>query len=459
MHSDTIIAIATGPGQGAIGVIRLSGPKAISICDEFFFGRNLVKAEGNTVHYGKIKNEDDEILDECLATLFRAPRSYTKEDIVELSCHGSPFILSEIVQLFIRQGVRQAQPGEFTMRAFLNGQLDLAQAEAVSDLIASENKAAHSIAMQQMRGGFSDQIKDLREQLIHFASMIELELDFGEEDVEFANRNDLTELVGKIQRLVLELLHSFKLGNVIKNGVTTVIAGKPNAGKSTLLNALLNEERAIVSNIPGTTRDTIEEVLNVKGIPFRLVDTAGIREATDTIEAIGVTRTKEKIEQSSIVIYLIDTSNTSPNMLWQELSELNVHPDQLVVILNKMDLNPYTDIASYQKETLIKSDHIISASALNKMNVPYIKDKLYELVLADQSLQGQTVVSNHRHYDALFHTNEALDRVVIGINDGVSSDFIAMDIRSASHHLGEITGDISTDDLLEKIFSSFCIGK
>ena len=300
--NENIIALATPSGVGAIGVIRLSGPDVISICNDFFHGQDLTKVEGHTVHFGKLKNEDDKILDECLATVFKAPRSYTKEDSIEISCHGSAYIIDQIIQLFVRNGVRMAERGEFTLRAYLNGQLDLTQAEAVADLIASENEATHEIAMNQMRGGFSDEIQNLRTELIEFASLIELELDFGEEDVEFADRSKLTALVEKIQQVISRLVHSFQLGNVIKNGVSTVIAGRPNAGKSTLLNALLNEERAIVSKIAGTTRDTIEEGLNIKGINFRLIDTAGIRRAQDEIEKIGVERTIEKIAQSTLCL-------------------------------------------------------------------------------------------------------------------------------------------------------------
>ncbi len=458
INNDTIIAIGTAP-QGAIGVIRISGPKAIEITDQFFFGRNLNKVSSHTVHYGKIKNESDQILDECLATVFIGPRSYTRENVVELSCHGSSYILSEIVQLFIRHGVRQANPGEFTMRAFLNGQLDLSQAEAVADLIASENESTHRLAMNQMRGGVSEKIKNLRDQLVHFASMIELELDFGEEDVEFANRDELIELVKRISLVVGNLLDSFKLGNVLKNGVQTVIAGRPNAGKSTLLNALLEEDRAIVSDIPGTTRDTIEESINIDGVLFHFVDTAGIRNAEDKIEVIGIEKTKDKIARSQISLYLIDASQTTPEQAWEELKDANLNVDSCFLILNKMDLNPYVKPEEYIHSDWIPSERIISASALNKMNVPFIKERLHDFVLDGHIKMDQVLISNQRHYNSLYSTKEALNRVQQGIDNGVSSDFVAMDIRQATQHLGEITGEISTDDLLEKIFSSFCIGK
>ncbi len=466
MHANqNIIALATPSGPGAIGVIRLSGPDVIEICDQFFFSQNLSKSDGHTVHYGKIKTEQGKILDECLVTLFRAPRSYTKENSLEISCHGSPYIIDQIIQLFLRNGVRLAERGEFTMRAFLNGQLDLSQAEAVADLITSDNEASHEIAMNQMRGGFSDEIQKLRKELIKFASLIELELDFGEEDVEFADRTKLTNLVEKIQSVILRLINSFQLGNVIKNGVSTVIAGRPNTGKSTLLNALLNEERAIVSKIAGTTRDTIEEGLNIKGINFRLIDTAGIRCAQDEIEKIGVERTIEKIAQSTLVIYVFDVTATTPADLWDDVdrflrgSQAITAKSKQIFIGNKMDLNPYTRPENYYNEGLISYDNLITASAKNKMNIEYIKDRLYEMVIDDPSLLDQTVVTNNRHYEALNNSYEALSKVLSGLSDGTTGDLIALDIRQALHHLGLITGEISTDDLLESIFSSFCIGK
>ncbi len=463
--TENIIALSTPQGVGAIGVIRLSGPGIIEISDRFFKGRNLTKVEGNTVHYGKIVDESDRIIDECVATVFRAPRSYTKEDVIEFSCHGSPYILDQVIQLFLRHGVRMAQAGEFTLRAFLNGQMDLSQAEAVADLIASDNAASHEIAMRQMRGGFSDEIKQLRQELIEFASLIELELDFGEEDVEFADRSKLQGLVEKIKSVINRLLESFQLGNVIKNGVTTVIAGRPNAGKSTLLNALLNEERAIVSDIAGTTRDTIEESLNIKGIQFRLIDTAGIRKAQDEIERIGVDRTIEKIGSSSIVIYVFDVIESSPEQLWSDIdrflegSKVLTAGSKRIFIANKMDLNPYIRPEDYYRDGLISTDNLITASAKNKMNIDYIKDKIYDTVIGDPTMMQQTIVTNSRHYDALRKSDEALEAVLRGLSDGTTGDFIALDIRQSLHHLGEITGDISTDDLLDSIFSNFCIGK
>lgn len=460
--TDTIIALSTPPGAGAIGVIRLSGPKAIAMVDEVFHGRNLTKVEGNTVHYGKIKDEQDKVIDECLATVFRAPRSYTKEDVIEISCHGSSYIIQQLIQLFLRKGARQANRGEFTMRAFLNGQLDLSQAEAVADLIASDNAASHELAMKQMRGGFSEQIAELRQELIDFAALIELELDFGEEDVEFADRGKLERLVADIKKVIKQLLDSFHLGNVMKNGVSTVIAGRPNAGKSTLLNALLNEERAIVSEIAGTTRDTIEEALNIQGLTFRLIDTAGIRKAQDAIEKIGVDKTMEKISESTVVVYVFDVWESKPADLWEDVDKFlakDVRHLQVLFVANKMDLNPYTQPSDYYKEGLISAANLITTSALNKMNIEALKDMLYQLVIDNPDMMDQTIVTNSRHYDALHHAFESLDRVLDGLTSGITGDFIAMDIRQALHHLGEITGQIHTDDLLESIFTRFCIGK
>jgi len=457
--SDTIVALSTPPGIGALGIIRLSGPNALSISDKIFFGKSLSKADSHTIHYGKIKTEEGKILDECLASVFIAPRSYTCEDIVEFSCHGSPYILKEIIHLIIRKGARQAKAGEFTLRAFLNGQLDLSQAEAVADLIASDSEASHSLAMNQMRGGFSSEIQKMRKELINFSSLIELELDFGEEDVEFADRSKLMQLIEQLKSIINRLKESFDLGNVLKHGVNTVIAGKPNAGKSTLLNALLNEERAIVSEIPGTTRDTIEEVLNIKGIQFRLIDTAGIRDARDIIEHMGVTRTMEKMKSSAIILFVVDVIETSPENLWTQLSRLNIEESKFLIILNKMDLNPYTKPNDYFKTGLLTDENIITTSAKNNMNIEHLKERLFELVVDDPALIDQTIVSNSRHYDGLSKAEKALTDVQKGIESGITSDFIAIDIRQCLHYLGEITGEISTDDLLDNIFSNFCIGK
>jgi tRNA modification GTPase len=478
--SDTIVALATPPGVGAIGVIRLSGVDAIKIADSVFHGKKLEKQATHTIHFGTIRDADDRILDEVLASLFVAPKSYTRENVVEISTHGSPYIQQQIIQLLLAKGARMAQPGEFTLRAFLNGQLDLSQAEAVADLIASSSESSHAIAMQQMRGGFSEQIKILRGQLVNFASLIELELDFAEEDVEFANRDALKALIIDIQSLIKKLLDSFALGNVLKNGVMTVIAGRPNAGKSTLLNALLNEDRAIVSEIAGTTRDTIEEILNIKGVEFRLIDTAGIREATDQIEALGVQKTMEKVSQSAILVYVFDVVETKLDEVISDLQQLVRDDMKTLVICNKMDKNPYFrpqwltnlgdetipdfyfSIPNHQSSILISpisEEQIITLSAKEGMNIPYLKDALLNLVTEGKVNQESTIVSNARHYEALQKSYQSLDDVLKGMASSVTSDFIAMDIRQALHYLGEIVGEVSTDDLLENIFSKFCIGK
>ena len=458
MPTDTIVALATPPGIGAIGVIRLSGPQAIQIVDAVFYGKKLDKQASHTIHFGTIRDEQDHILDEVLASLFVEPRSYTGENVVEISCHGSNYIIQELIRLFIRKGARLAQPGEFTLRAFLNGQMDLSQAEAVADLIASSSEAAQQVAIKQLRGGISSEIKKLRQELIDFASLIELELDFGEEDVEFANRDQLRNLVEKLIRLMHKLLDSFQLGNAIKEGVNTVIAGRPNAGKSTLLNALLNEERAIVSEIAGTTRDTIEESLNIQGIQFRIIDTAGIREASDTIEAIGIQKTLEKVRQSAVLLYIFDVIKTQPAQLEADLAQL-LHPNtQLLVVANKMDLNPYTEYKHYTNPHF-SPEQWIPISAANEMNIEYLKERLYQTVVSNEVSMDAAIVSNVRHYEALQKAKESLEAVIQGLGSAVTTDFIAMDIRHSLAYLGEITGEISTEDLLDNIFSRFCIGK
>ncbi len=456
--ADTIVALATPQGEGAIGVIRLSGSQAISICDAVFYGRNLAEQKSHTAHFGTIRDEQGNILDEVLVTIFKNPRSYTGEDVCEVSCHGSRYIIRQLLQLFVRQGARMAQAGEFTLRAFLNGKMDLSQAEAVADLIASESESSHTLAMSQMRGGISNEIQHLRQELIDFAALIELELDFGEEDVEFADREKLRDLVHKIQKLLKALLDSFQLGNAIKEGITTVIAGRPNAGKSTLLNSMLNEERAIVSDIAGTTRDTIEETLNIDGVLFRLIDTAGIREATDKIEAIGVQKTMEKIQQSTLLIYVFDVTELKPEEVQKDIQNLDSPHLNILLVANKMDLNPYVKAADFVDEN-IKEEQIITASALNQMNIPYLKERLYKSVLEEKLNLDSTVISNIRHYDALQSAYQSLDAVLNGLDSGITQDFIAMDIRHALQSLGEITGEISSDDLLDSIFSRFCIGK
>jgi tRNA modification GTPase len=482
--SSTIVALATPPGVGAIGIIRLSGPRAILLADKIFKGKRLENQPSHTAHFGKIVAVDGRILDEVLITIFKGPNSYTGEDTAEISCHGSPYILQEIIQLCLENGSRLADPGEFTLRAFLNGKMDLTQAEAVADLIASESAAAHEVAIRQLRGGFKNEIQKLREELIHFASLVELELDFGEEDVEFADRNDLKRLVNQIRAHLRPLIQSFALGNALKMGVSTVIAGRPNAGKSTLLNALLNEERAIVSDIAGTTRDTIEEVLNIQGVQFRLIDTAGIREAQDTIEAIGVARTMEKIEKAAIIVYVWDVAGgMTIAELYEDLDRLSkssrLGKSDLVVVCNKMDRNPMfktewlldptlPDIHPYllgesafihHPSFIIHHSSLIPVSAKNQMNIEFLKQKLFETAAGEGLQTGSTIVTNARHHDALRRADAALEEVLTGLDANITGDFVAQDIRRSLAYLGEITGEIGVEDLLGNIFGKFCIGK
>lgn len=451
MTEDTIIALATPSGTGAIGVIRLSGPEAVTITNKVFKGKDLSRQPSHTIHFGTIR-DGEIILDEVLVSLFTAPHSYTKENVVEISTHGSKYIIENIIKLLIRNGARAAKPGEFTLRAFLNGRMDLSQAEAVADLIASDSTASHQMAMQQMRGGFSHELQSLREQLIHFASMIELELDFSEEDVEFANRDDLQGLIFKINRVIHRLIQSFEQGNVLKNGVPIVIAGRPNVGKSTLLNALLNEERAIVSDIAGTTRDTIEDEINIHGITFRFIDTAGIRETMDIVEAKGVERTLEKMKQARLIIYLVDPAQSVEEIQKQaaELQEINI---PYILLVNKEDL-----LLQQQKEQLTALDAYF-ISAQQKTGIDELKEQLIEKVSLHNIDTSDVLVSNIRHVEALQKTEEALDRVLEHLESDITSDFLSMDIKQALHFLGEITGMVTTDDLLENIFSKFCIGK
>jgi len=454
LKEDTIVALATPNGVGAIGVIRLSGPDAIIIANRVFKGRDLTMQKSHTIHLGHIM-DGDVILDEVLMSLFIAPKSYTRENVVEISCHGSGYIIESVIKLLIKNGARAAKPGEFTLRAFLNGQLDLSQAEAVADLIAANSMASQQAAMQQLRGGFSNELKILREQLVHFASLVELELDFSEEDVEFANRELLKRLIYEISRVTGRLIQSFELGNAIKQGVNTVIAGRPNAGKSTLLNALLNEDRAIVSHIPGTTRDTIEELLNINGINFRLIDTAGIREATDAIEHIGVQRTMEKISQTAILIYVFDASTTSANDLQDDIAKLISPGVATIIVANKIDLIDASNINIALPEEL----NLIYISAKEKQHIDELKQLIYHKAVKDQLTGDEVLITNIRHLEALQKTEQYLASVLQGIDSTVSSDFLAMDIKQALHYLGEITGTVTTDDLLDNIFSKFCIGK
>ncbi len=449
---DTICALATAGGIGAIGVIRISGTQTMAIVNSIFKGKDLTKAESHTLHFGKIINQNV-VLDEVLASTFKSPKSYTGEDTIELSCHGSPYILQKILELLVQKGARLAKPGEFTLRAFLNKKLDLSQAEAVADLIAADSAASHQTAMQQMRGGYSQKIQFLREQLINFASLIELELDFAEEDVEFASKTELFKLVTNIHTLLHSLIQSFAYGNVLKNGVPTVIAGRPNAGKSTLLNALLNEERAIVSSIAGTTRDTIEESFVVDGITFRLIDTAGIRHSTDTIESIGIERTFDAIGKASLVLYVFDASTTSPEQLEVELSQIPNGNHIIIPVGNKVDLMAQAPVAS-----TTNAFDITYISSLNQHGIEELVARLKDFIRTNKS-GNDIVVSNLRHYEALQQASGALEQVLQAIDNQMSGELLSLDIRKAIFHLGEITGEITTEDLLGNIFSKFCIGK
>ncbi|MFB2119948.1 tRNA uridine-5-carboxymethylaminomethyl(34) synthesis GTPase MnmE [Parapedobacter sp. 2B3] len=451
-NQDTIVALATATGNGAIAVIRVSGAEAIVLVNGVFKGKDLLQQPSHTVHFGTIR-DGDEVLDEVLVSLFVGPNSYTGENIVELSTHNSRYIIERVIQLLVKAGARAAQPGEFTLRAFLNGKMDLSQAEAVADLIASNSAASHQVAMQQMRGGFSNILKQLREQLIHFASLIELELDFSEEDVEFANREQLKGLVLEINTVVGRLITSFEQGNVLKNGVPVVIAGKPNVGKSTLLNTLLNEERAIVSDIAGTTRDTIEDEINIQGVSFRFIDTAGIRDTMDIIEAKGVERTREKMRQARLIIYLADPQQDDVDEIKSQIAEVGALGVPYVVVVNKTDL-----LTQVHKEALTDISPLF-ISAKNNVGVEELKDELLRKVNLHDLDTDDVLVTNIRHVAALQKTSESLAKVLDGIDNLITSDFLAMDIRQALHHLGEITGSVSTDDLLDNIFSRFCIGK
>ena len=450
--SDTIVALATPAGVGAIGVIRLSGDRAIEIVNKVFLPKDLSVQASHTIHYGRIESAG-RVYDEVVASLYIAPRSFTKENVVEISCHGSPFIQESILQLFVEQGARFARPGEFTQRAFLNGAFDLAQAEAVADVIAADSAAAQNAALHQLRGGFSKELAALREELIHFASLIELELDFGEEDVEFADRQDLEDLVNQLLANIRPLVASFRTGNAVKNGVATVIVGKPNAGKSTLLNALLNEDRAIVSDIAGTTRDSLEDEWTLGGIKFRLVDTAGLRETTDVIEALGVERTQAWVKKAQVVIYMADATSETPAGFAAGVEALGQLDIPVIKLLNKVD--QIADLSAFQEAI----PDLIPISAKNREGLNDLETALLYVVGLDQVSTSGTLVTNLRHYQQLLQTQETLEGVLAALKTGLTGDLIAQDLRYALHHLGEITGQISNDDLLKNIFGKFCIGK
>ena len=456
---DTIIALATPPGIGALGVLRLSGPEAISIADEVFWGKKLHNQASHSLHLGTIKDEKGHPLDEVLASVFVGPHSYTGEDVVEFSCHGSNYVLQAVMQLLIRKGARLAEPGEYTQRAFFNGRMDLSQAEAVADLIAAETASGHRLAMNQMRGGISEEIQKLRAELLHFAGLLELELDFSEEDVEFAGREEMQALVQHIRKLIHSLIGSFRYGNALKKGIHAVIAGRPNAGKSTLLNALLDEDRAIVSEIPGTTRDTIEEVLNIQGVAFRLIDTAGLREASDQIEAIGVQKTLEKIGQSSVLIYVYDQSLLSPVEVLEEIEQIKPQGIPVLVIANKKDLPASSTVDPRQFLQLQNTWRSLSISALQSDDISQVKDQLYHVAIQHRPPADSVIISNTRHYQALRQADDSLAAVLAGLKAGISSELVALDLREALYHLGSITGEVTTDEVLGEIFENFCIGK
>jgi len=471
-YQENIIALATPPGMGSIGVLRLSGGNVIEIVNRFFKGKfkekDLTKVASHTIHLGYIIDKE-KVIDEVLVSIFKNPHSYTGEDVVEISTHGSPYIQQQVLQLFLRNEVRQAKAGEFTLRAFLNAKMDLSQAEAVADLVSADSEAAHQLALQQMRGGFSNEIKKLRDELIQFASLIELELDFAEEDVEFADRKQFNELVQRIKNTLKKLVDSFALGNVLKEGIPVAIVGEPNVGKSTLLNALLNEERAIVSDIAGTTRDVIEDELVLDGIGFRFIDTAGIREAQDEIEKIGIKKTYEKINEAKVVIFLIDACVYDPQAAChkpefeakrlafeKELEKIKTkYPDKrYIIVVNKTDLLERKNVYFDREEI-----PVVPISAKQKKGLTRLKDQLTSWVKKGQLSSGEVMVSNARHYKALNEALQSILHIETGLQNDLPTDLLTIDIRAALHSLGEITGEISTDDLLDNIFRNFCIGK
>ena len=452
---DTIVAIATPPGIGAIGVIRLSGGAAIEIINSLFVAKDLSTKPSHTLHVGLIK-EEDKAIDEVVVSIFKGPKSYTGEDVIEISCHGSPYVQQQVLQACVHKGARIAKPGEFTQRAFLNGKLDLTQAEAVADLIASNTAASQKTALYNIRGGFSEILKVLRDELISFSALIELELDFSQEDVEFADRKKFNDLIQSAQTTTTELLQSFQLGNVIKNGISVAIIGKPNAGKSTLLNTLLNEDRAIVSEIAGTTRDTIEEVLNIKGILFRLIDTAGIREhSTDTIELVGIERSLEKMKSADVILYIFDVREITKEELLSISNKLEENNNTLLLIGNKADI--ISNESAVEKFDGFNNIHFISAK--NNTGIAGLKNSLFKSTVNELPSSENVIVTNARHYEALQQVKVSLNDIELGLSNEVPGDLLALDIRRCLHYISEITGDISNEDVLDFIFSKFCIGK
>ncbi len=469
IQNDTIVALASPSGAGAIAVIRISGNDAIAVSKSIFnsvSGKDITKQKTHTLHLGHIV-DDTKVIDQVLLSIFKGPNSYTGENTIEISCHGSTYIQQQIIQLLLRKGCRIANAGEFTLRSFLNGKMDLSQAEAVADLISSDNEASHQIAMQQMRGGFSNEIKQLRQELLNFASLIELELDFAEEDVAFADRTQFRELLNRIEFVLKRLIDSFAVGNVIKNGIPVAIVGEPNVGKSTLLNALLNEERAIVSEIAGTTRDTIEDELVIGGIGFRFIDTAGIRETADVIESLGIRKTFEKIEQAQVVLYLVDGSRLSVDGKLEDLllevgKTRNQFPQKpILVIINKMDLISPENISIIDKKLTTNNQQLttIYISAKENIGVDELKNQLLSFVNTGALRNNETIVTNTRHYDSLLKALDEIQKVNYGLQSNISSDLMAIDIREALYHFGMITGEVTNDELLGNIFANFCIGK
>jgi len=459
----TICAIATSPGMGAIATIRLSGEKALEIADSVFQSpksdKKLADQQPNTLHFGSIADRN-ELIDEVVVSIFRAPHSFTGEDVIELTCHGSVYIQQRILQLLITKGARMALPGEFTQRAFLNGKMDLSQAEAVADLIASTNRAAQKVAINQMRGGFSSELKNLRGELLHFIAMIELELDFSEEDVEFADRDQLKKLVSKIETILRKLKESFQLGNVIKNGIPVAIIGDTNVGKSTLLNALLNEEKAIVSDIHGTTRDVIEDVVNIHGTAFRFFDTAGIRETTDAIETLGIERSYSKLDQATVVILVVDTQNDF-EVIASRIAKIRerLNDQHLIIAANKVDRGSVKTISGLKEMKLLSNEKLVFIAAKQKTNLDQLISEMQHAVSLESISEDSVIVTNVRHFEALSRAHESIERVQLGLENLISGDFLAQDIRECLIFLGEITGEISNDEILGHIFKNFCIGK
>lgn len=447
-NSDTICALATGGGISAIALLRISGDRSIEIVNKVF-SKNLTKKESHTVHFGNIII-DNKIIDEVVITIFKKNQSFTGEETVEISCHGSKYIQNKILEILINNGIRLANPGEYTMRAFKNGKLDLSQAESIADLIESESEAAHKTAIQHLRGGFSKKLKLLRQKLIDFASLIELELDFSEEDVEFANRNQLNNLLNELKSEINVLIDSFKLGNVIKNGIPVAILGAPNVGKSTLLNLLLNEDKAIVSDIAGTTRDSIEDEINIKGYNFRFIDTAGIRKTDDTIENLGIEKTINHADKSNIIIYLIDASQNIDNQLDNIKNLSKENQKKIIKVINKIDLNKNLDIST--------SEHIL-ISAKENFGTDELKNRIFDFTNLNALDNNNTIVTNQRHYEQLKKTLSELKIAIEGLNNGLSGDLLAINIKQSLFHLGLITGEVTSDDLLSNIFGKFCIGK